>query len=294
MKKNIAFEPYQGNEPFCFFRFDEKDRAAASVIINYLIERQFRICYDERDKTVKDSEWLSNSILSSTLVAFCVSAGSLESLEFRNSVNFALSKKKQVFIIYLDDSEPGYGFDIQLANVPNVHADSYHSMEELCEDIEKTGCFSQDMRGEDAKIPVKNSRKKAAVIAIASVLAVFILAAVAITIYRINYDNSIAGQIEKMETADYIDLSGEDAALIELLRGKTIRTLVAREMGLTDIEALAFVQCEELDLSGNPDVATLEPLLNNASIKTVSVTQDMVPAISHIKGQNQFTVVITG
>ncbi|MHB1314521.1 MAG: TIR domain-containing protein [Christensenellales bacterium] len=296
MKDNIIYHSYQGNEPYIFFRFDKADRQTASQIINNLIERQFRICYDEHNsKIIADCEWLANRILSSELTIFLISADSLSSLEFRNGINYALNKKKNVFCIYLDEKRLEYGFDIQLANIPGANLNSYKDVSELCEDMVKTDCFSQDMRGEDAKSPItSNRRKTVAIAALMIILAIFLTAAVSIAVYRINYDNSIAGQIEKLTETDYLDISGENAITIDLLKGKTIKILVARNMGLTDIEALAFVNCEELDISQNSKVKTLEPLLENKNLKIVKVTQDMYPAITRIKGQNQFKVVITG
>jgi hypothetical protein len=296
MKQRILYKAYCGGEPYIFLRFDRSDKAAAGKIINNLIERQFRVFFDEHDKkTVPDYERLAGRILSSGLAVFLISKNALASLAFRNSINYALSKKKNIFCIYLDDQKMEYGFDIQLANVPGAALSRYKNADGLCGAIVKNDYFVQDMRGEGAKVP-KNPgrRKKAAIIAVAAVLAVFIVSASAIAAYRIDYENSKAGQLEKITQTDYFDISNEDASLIGLLEGKTIGTLVARNMGLVDIEALGSVNCEELDISQNPAIKTLEPLLQNEHLKTVKVTQDMFPAIARVSGRHAFKIIITG
>ena len=106
------------------------------------------------------------------------------------------------------------------------------------------------------------------------------------------FRSDLPGQIERITETDYLDLSGEDAALLDGLEGKTVRVLIARGMGLTDIAALATVRCEELDLSQNPSINTLEPLLKNESLQTVTVSQDMFPAIMRISGRHAFRILI--
>lgn len=295
MYRTLYYQPYTGGEPYLFLRYDRSDRKAASEIINNLIERQFRTCYSEYSaKVVSDSEWLANRILSSGLAVFLISSASLNSLNFRNCINYALSQKKKVFCIYLDDEKPGYGFDMQLANVPGAKASQYENAAALCDEIVKSGLFLQDMRSEDAKIPIQRNRARtAATVSIVAILALFAIA-VPMAIVRIEYVNSVAGQLEKLTQTDYLDLSAQKASTIELLPGKTIHVLVARNMGLTDIEALARVNCEELDLSGNPNVESLEPLLEIKNLKTVKVTQDMRASIAQLHGRYPFKIVIMG
>ena len=293
MRDRILYQSYGGHEPYIFLWFDKGDGPAAARIVNHLIDRQFRVCYDEHDNSaIADPEWLAGRILSSGLVVFLVSAGAVKSLAFRNGINYALSKKKKIFCIYTDDEELEPGIKLQLANVPGVKVSGYPDTGALCEDIIKTDCFVQDMRGEDAKVTVKSNRKKAAIAVMAAVLILFLVSAAAITVYRINYENSLPGQIEALTEADYLDISGEDASILALLKDKTIKTLVARDMGLTDITGLAYVDCAALDISDNPHVNTLEPLLDNAGLETVTVTQDMYPAIVRVSGRHRFKIII--
>ena len=295
MKRHIIYNSYSGNEPYIFLRFDKADRKAASGIVNNLIEKQFRICYDEHDSSnITDSDWLAERIISSDLIIFMISADSLKSLAYRNSINYALSIKKEILCVYLDDGEIDEGTAMQLAHVPSVRLSDYCEANELCDEIVKTDHFTQEMRGEDAKSIIKSTRKKTvAIAALISVLVLFIAAAVTIAIYRINYENSLPGQIEKMTEVEYLDISNEDASMIELLKGKTVKTLVVRNMGLTDISALEYVNCEELDISENPNVNTLEPLLEIKNLKVVKVTQDMYPALTRIGGRYRFKILIT-
>lgn len=294
MKGRIFYKTYSGKEPYVFLRYDKADKQATYDIVNTLIDKQFRVCYDEYDsKEIEDSEWVANRMLSSQLIIFLISKRSLKNLAYRNGINYSLSKNKRVLCIYLDDEKLDDGIGMLLSNVPGVKLSSYQSVRSLCEDIIKAESFVQDMRGDDAKIPAKTNRRKTiAIVAIAVALSLFIIAAGVITVLRVNYTNSFAGQIERMEEVDYLNISNRDASIIELLKGKTVKTLVARNMGLTDIEALKYVNCEKLDISHNPNVSTLEPLLENEGLITVTVTQDMYPAIFRVNGRNEFRMII--
>lgn len=294
MKDRIFYKTYSGSEPYIFLRFDKADKQTAYGIVNTLIDKQFRVCYDEYDrKTIEDSEWVADRMFYSQLIIFLISEESLKNLTYRNGIIYALSKNKKVLCIYLDDEKLDDGMGMLLSDVPRAKLSSYESIYALCEDIIKTDSFVQDMRGEDAKTPAKSrSRKKIAIATMVVVLSLFIITALVITVLRINYTNSLAGQIERMEEVDYLDISNEEASIIELLKGKTVKTLVARNMGLTDIKVLQDVNCEELDISQNPKVKTLEPLLENESLRTVTVTQDMYPAIFRVGSRHEFRLII--
>ena len=296
MKDILFYHSYNGNEPYIFLLFDKSNRRTAYQIVNRLIERQFRICYHEHDNRVlADSDGLAERMISSALTIFLISAESLQSLAFRNCINYALSKKKRIFCIFLDDETLEYGFEMQLTTVPGVKSSGFKNASELSESILKTQYFNQDMRGDDAKIPIKSNRKKKAVLGImASILILFFVSAAALIAYRIHYDSSFAGQVEKLTETDYLDVSNKDASVIELLKDKSIRTLVARNMGLTDIGVLQYVDCEELDLSQNPRINSLEPLLENKNLKILRVTQDMYPAIIRISGNHPFKIIVAG
>ncbi|NLI54896.1 MAG: TIR domain-containing protein [Clostridiales bacterium] len=290
----ILYCSYEGAQPYVFLQFGEADRTEAARLVNTLIDQRFRVCYDENGKAMPDAERLAERIQDSELAVFLLSADALKSLAFRSSVNYAISRSKKVFCIYLDDQKPGYGLELQLANIPGAKRSDYPDTGALVEDILLSGSFLQTMRGDDARIPIQTSRKKkAAIAALAAVLALFVIAGAGIAAYRINYQNSMAGQIEKLTEADYLDLSNGDASLIDLLAGKTVKTLIARNMGLQDIDALRTVYCEELDLSNNPQINTLEPLLEIESLKIVRVSQDMYPALIRIGGRHAFQIVIT-
>jgi hypothetical protein len=289
------YQSYQGDKPYVFLRYSEYDSKIASDLINHLIDRQFRIYYDiQVKKKITDSEWIATKISQAELMVFLISGQSLESLEFRNSINFAISLKKTIFCLYLNDEKPGYGFDMQLSNVPSAKLSEYANVTELFDSIVKKGLFLQQMRSESAKVPIQNNlRKTTAIAAIITVIAITLILGSSIMVYRIRYENSIEGQLKQLTSTDYLDLSGEKASTIELLKGKTITTLLVRNMGLTELDALVDVNCEQLDLSNNPQVTTLEPLLNNASLKIIKLTQDMYPAVARLNGQYPFKIIIT-
>lgn len=294
MKTRILYEPYLGGEPYVFLGFHGDEGPAAARILNGLADRRFRVFYADHTGAVRDAERAAERMAAAELAVFLVSARSQKSLGFRSCVNYALSLHKRICCVYLDDAPLEFGLDMQLINVPGIRLSAYKGVHALLEDLTKMDFFMQDMRGDDAKIPLKQEfRKKTAIAVLASVLALFLASAAVIGVQRVRYENSMAGRIEKMTQTDYLDISEGDASVLGLLNGKTVTTLAARGMGLTDIGALADVRCETLDLGGNPGVYTLEPLLENESLKTVIVTQDMYPAVIRVSGRHSFRIIIS-
>jgi len=294
MKNEMKYRSYCGDEPYLLVKFWESDERNASAIVNRFIEQQFRVSYSGQDAIeLEEADRLAARMLSSELIVFLISAEALESLAFRNAIHYALSREKSLFCIFLDDKPLSHGLALQLSGIPCARLCEYDGTDGLCRSVVTKEPFSQRLRGEDAKVKADTNRsKKRALIAAAVVVALMMVAASGAAVYRVQYENSLPGQIERITETDYLDLSGEDAALLDGLEGKTVRVLIARGMGLTDIAALATVRCEELDLSQNPNINTLEPLLKNESLQTVTVSQDMFPAIMRISGRHAFRILI--
>ena len=294
MKNEMLYSSYNGDEPYILLKYGKTDHKLAVDIVNGLIGRQFRVSYSGGDTiAVEEANCLAERMLSSELIVFLISAEAQESLAFRNAIHFALSRKKQLFCIYLDDKPLSRGLALQLSGVPSAHLSDDQSADSLCQSIVTEAQFTQHLRGEDARALVdKNRAKKKTLLAIAAALAFLIVAAIGVAAYRIHYENTLPGQIERITQTEYLDLSGEDASLLTLLDGKRVRVLIARDMGLTDVDALRTVRCEELDLSQNPNISTLEPLLENHNLLVVTVSQDMCPAISRIGGRHSFRILI--
>lgn len=294
MKNETTYRSYCGDEPYLLLKYGEPDNKVATKIVNSLIGRQFRVSYGGRDAVaIEDADYLAQRMLGSELIVFLISAEALESLAFRNAIHFALSREKELFCIYLDDKPLAHGLALQLSGVSFARLSDYQSAEDLCQSVVMGAPFSQRLRGEDAKAEADRDKgKKKALLAAAVVLALLIAAGVGVAAYRIRFENSLPGQIERMTEVDYLDLSGENVSLLKRLEGKTVHVLIARDMGLRDVEALSTVRCEELDLSQNPGINTLEPLLQNASLRTVTVSQDMCPAIARIGGRHAFRILI--
>lgn len=294
MKNEMTYCSYDGNEPYILLKYGESDDKIATDIVNWLIEQQFRVNYSGRDTVaVEEANRLAERMLSAELIVFLISAEALESLAFRNTIHYALSREKKLFCIYLDNIPLSHGLALQLSGVPHAYLSEYISAEELCRSIVTNAPFTQRMRGEDAKVKADNNRSKKITFVVALVAMIALIAAGAgIAGYRTYYENSLPGQLERITETDYLDLSGENAALLEQLEGKAVHVLIARDMGLKDVDALETVRCEVLDLSQNPDINTLEPLLKNSSLQLVTVSQDMCPAIGRISGRHSFRIVI--
>ena len=100
----------------------------------------------------------------------------------------------------------------------------YQNADDLCQSVVTRASFTQRLRGEDARTPANRDRsKKKTLLAAVVVLALLIVAVIGVASYRVYYDSTLPGQIDRMEQADYLDLSGENASLLKLLDGKSVR-----------------------------------------------------------------------
>ena len=91
-----------------------------------------------------------------------------------------------------------------------------------------------------------------------------------------DYLNSAEYQLRNVDNAEYLDISRFDDSALELLDGKTIGTLYMEGMDAKDIPAISRINVTDVDIAHNPDVASLDPLLECSGIKSVTVSQDML------------------
>ncbi len=119
MTKEIT--PYKGNEKYVFVSYCHKDSAKVYPIIAALQKKGCRIWYD--DGINPGEEWpevIAEKLSGAQLCIAFISSASLMSHNCRKEVNFAVSRQKNLLIVFLEKTELTPGLELQLSTVQAI------------------------------------------------------------------------------------------------------------------------------------------------------------------------------
>ena len=113
-----CLRPYEGTQPYIFVSYAHKNDAAVLEIIGTLQSRGFRVWYDEGIEA--GSEWpesIASHLERAQLVLAFLSPAYLQSDNCRKEMHYALTKKKPVINVYLEQTELSPGMEMQIGNL---------------------------------------------------------------------------------------------------------------------------------------------------------------------------------
>ena len=113
-----CLRPYEGTQPYIFVSYAHKNDAAVLEIIGTLQSRGFRVWYDEGIEA--GSEWpesIASHLERAQLVLAFLSPAYLQSDNCRKEMHYALTKKKPVINVYLEQTEQSPGMEMQIGNL---------------------------------------------------------------------------------------------------------------------------------------------------------------------------------
>lgn len=122
--------PYEGTLPYLFVSYAHKNDAAVLEIIGTLQSRGFRVWYDEGIEA--GSEWpesIASHLERAQLVLAFLSPAYLQSDNCRKEMHYALTKKKPVINVYLEQTELSPGMEMQIGNLFALMKYTYPSEE---------------------------------------------------------------------------------------------------------------------------------------------------------------------
>lgn len=122
--------PYEGTLPYLFVSYAHKDDAAVLEIISTLQSRGFRVWYDEGIEA--GSEWpesIASHLERAQLVLAFLSPAYLCSDNCRKEMHYALTKKKPVINVFLEQTELSPGMEMQIGNLFALMKYTYPSEE---------------------------------------------------------------------------------------------------------------------------------------------------------------------
>lgn len=134
--------PYEGTQPYIFVSYAHKNDAAVLEIIGTLQSRGFRVWYDEGIEA--GSEWpesIASHLERAQLVLAFLSPAYLQSDNCRKEMHYALTKKKPVINVYLEQTELSPGMEMQIGNLFALMKYTYPSEEYFYDKL-----FSAELR----------------------------------------------------------------------------------------------------------------------------------------------------
>ncbi len=129
-----ALSAYKGDRPFIFLSYSHKDKADAEQITRSLINRGFRVWYDEG--LTPATEWDETVAIRVETCSFfiaLISRNYLASENCRDELNFARDRKRQRLLIYLEDVELPSGMAMRLMRQLALHKWEYRSTAQMIE-----------------------------------------------------------------------------------------------------------------------------------------------------------------
>ena len=129
MKKGAPFPPYMGGEDYLFTSYAHKDCDRVFEIITALHRDRYRVWYDEGIEVgVNWPMVVAEKLLHSTRVLIFASSHAIASQNCMREINYSVSQKKEMLVIFLDDCKLPADLEMQLSVVKKIH----------CRDTEQT------------------------------------------------------------------------------------------------------------------------------------------------------------
>ena len=270
---NYKYLPYIGPEKFIFLRSCSNDVRFSDALAAELIKENFRVFYDCCDTSIEAlPEDIAAGILNCDKAIFILDKEACEDLDMRNSINYALKEKKDVYIIRDTGFTPTHGLDMQLANVPVI---AKGSVSDIIRQMEEKKILKDEFKGEGLRFREDDSRKRLSLIVLGVVLLLALIAAVIFIRNRQIYVNSAEYLLKDVDGSEYLDITMFDEEALKVLKGKTIGTLYMDGMDIRDISAIRDINVREVIISHNPNVSTLYYLCECKGIESVTVSMDM-------------------
>ena len=271
MKTQFSYLPYSGASDFAYFGCSAADEPAAAAVADILVSRGFRLSCDScGGKFAQSPSALAETIAHCGGAVVFLSEKSIESLAFRNVINYLLSLRKPLVCVKLGEFQLGYGLDMQLANIPMI---ALISPEETAEALMQSGVLSQTMVGEEME--KRNINRKRNYIITAMVAA----AVLAFALYLgsvIRERTSAAYILQNTDGSKYVNIAKYGDEGIAAMEGKTVGELDLSGGTYTSLLNIKDVSAATVNVSDIPSNVALWPLVQVKGIETVKISQNQV------------------
>lgn len=119
-------EPYKGNENYIFVSYSHKDKAQVFPIIEQMTRDGYRVWYDEGiDPGTEWPEFIAEHLSGCLICIAFISVNSLESQYCRNEIGYAISEKKIVVPVHIEQVKLERGMKMQLSSREAIYKYKY-------------------------------------------------------------------------------------------------------------------------------------------------------------------------
>ncbi|MDI9461372.1 MAG: hypothetical protein ACOX3P_06535 [Saccharofermentanales bacterium] len=271
MKKHFSYLPYAGIGDFAYIGCSPADEPAAAAVADILVSRGFRLSCDScGGKFAQSPAALAETITHCSGAVVFLSEKSIESLAFRNAINYLLSLRKPLVCVKFGEFQLGYGLDMQLANIPVI---ALGSPEETAEALTKSGVLTQAMVGEGME-KRKFNRKRNYIIA--AMVAVVVLVFALYVGSMIRERTSAAYILQNTNGSKYVNIAKYSDEGIAAMAGKAVGELDLSGGTFTTLLNIKEVSATTVNVSDIPSNVALWPLAQVKGIEIVKISQDQV------------------
>lgn len=236
---------------FLYIACNDGGDKKASKLANLLAGEGAYIYYDIMKGEPREA---ADAITKAKATVFILTKDAVDSLAFRNKVNFAINEKKHIICLNVDDCKLSYGLEMQLANIPVLRFESVGNAMDILK--EKEVLTQEVMGGSMDRVNISYTRRIVTGVIIAIAIIGFLVGSFFIIKGRMDYLNSDAYRITQY--------------------GNVLGSLDLSNMGISDISAISGMTIRVLDISNNPLLTDMSPLLEVKGLEKVYVDQDML------------------
>lgn len=121
---------YEGNEKYIFVSYAHKDAPIVLPIVETLGKEGFRVWYDSGIEAGTEwPEYIEDHLARAEVVLIFMSPAAVESRNCRNEINFALELKKEVLVVYLEETTLLKGMRLQLNSSQSLFREHHQNNE---------------------------------------------------------------------------------------------------------------------------------------------------------------------
>lgn len=139
---------YEGKDPYIFVSYAHTDSAIVVPIIDVLQSAGFRVWYDQGIEA--GTEWpayIEEHLDNCDRFLVFMSPSTVTSVNCRNEINYASTLKKEILVVYLEETVLKYGLNLQLNSKQSLFRYRHTSEESFLEELKRAKILSSCLAG---------------------------------------------------------------------------------------------------------------------------------------------------
>ena len=146
---------YKGNENYIFVSYAHADSAKVLPIVDALDKSGFRVWYDSGIEAGTEwPEYIEERLSNAHTVLVFMTPSAVESRNCRNEINFALELKKEMLVVYLEETTLLKGMRLQLNSTQSMFRKNHSSDESFIRELLSARILADCSKGTAAEAPV--------------------------------------------------------------------------------------------------------------------------------------------